>query len=901
MKGRIFWRYATRSLARGGQRTIFAVFCVAVGVMAIVALQLVANMVSAALASNIRAFHGGDLAVHSDTGIGDAQLTYFTQLQAQGDITSYSPATIDEATTTTAAGLQHIAFFAVDPATFPLAGNIPVLAPAGGQLVLLLRGGGVVVTDMAMQRLDLHLGQTLALTTGSGRAGSVTVAGEVATSGVITGRADLLMSGATYAGLANLTSRPIGYGWVFVNVPGHDDARAAALAVQIRSQFPLVTVTTLPEAQRQAQSAIGAIRTLLRIVGLLALLIGGVGIANTLQVLLRRRLVEIAMLKTQGYRQRDLLAMFGCEAALLGLAGGMLGALAGIGLSFGVRGLVESAFLLTLPATIDVGIVASGIGIGLATTLISGLLPIVRTSAVRPLAALRDGGATTPLSRIRSLGMLLLLGALFFMLALGILGNLGVTAAVVTGGTVVLLLLTGLFAVVAWALSSWPVPNVHKPGSLLPLVPLLLTGLALLRVSAGFGALLLAVVVSGMVVAALPRSAQAGIQLALRNIGRARVRSATTLLALFAGVFAVGLGLLLGRNVKDFIASRNAAVNQDNAYVLATSALAPRVAAQLAQLPHVTHELISLAVPDRIVAINGVYVTSTPVQGEGAGLSAVDGFDLGAGQLPPVLLAQGAQDTQPGRLLSAADAGTRNALFPLDDSQAPESLKLGDQVKLSSLTGKTTLTLRLVGFYTGGGTLGGLTVVLADRSAAAALGPNQAYTIFAVHLPPAEEDADLQRIRQAVPGVATLGDTAEINQIDAVLDNIVQAVESVAALAALAGVILIANTVALAMLERRREIGILKAIGHTSRSVLGMVLVENGMLGLAGATCALLLVSLTAAALSLATFHSARAEGAPAGLVIALAAATIATCTLVAGVVAWHATLVRPLEVLRYD
>jgi ABC-type antimicrobial peptide transport system permease subunit len=325
------------------------------------------------------------------------------------------------------------------------------------------------------------------------------------------------------------------------------------------------------------------------------------------------------------------------------------------------------------------------------------------------------------------------------------------------------------------------------------------------------------------------------------------------------------------------------------------------VAAQLAQLPNVTHELTSLAVPDQIVAINGVRVTSAAVQGEDAGLSAVDGFDLGVGQLPPVLLAQGALDTHPGRLLTAADAGTPNVLFPLGDSQAPESLKLGDQVTVGSLSGKLAQTLHLVGFYTGGGTLGGLTVVLADRSVVTALGSDQAYTIFAVHLPPAEEDADLQRIRQAVPGVATLGDTAEINQIDAVLDNIVQAVESVAALAALAGVILIANAVALAMLERRREIGILKAIGHTSRGVLGMVLVENGLLGLAGATCALLLVSLSATALGLATFHSARADGAPPGLVIALAAATTAICMLVAGVVAWRATRVRPLEVLRYD
>ena len=53
MKLGLYWSYATRSLIRGGQRTVLAVFCVAVGVMAIVALQLVGLSVNQALVGNI--------------------------------------------------------------------------------------------------------------------------------------------------------------------------------------------------------------------------------------------------------------------------------------------------------------------------------------------------------------------------------------------------------------------------------------------------------------------------------------------------------------------------------------------------------------------------------------------------------------------------------------------------------------------------------------------------------------------------------------------------------------------------------------------------------------------------------------------------------------------------------
>ncbi|HEX8034200.1 MAG TPA: hypothetical protein VF510_10150, partial [Ktedonobacterales bacterium] len=84
----MYWKYATRSLLRGGQHTLLAIFCVAVGVMAIVALQLVGNMVNNALTGNIREGNGGDLAITSDiTPFSSDQLTTFDQLTLQGTLT----------------------------------------------------------------------------------------------------------------------------------------------------------------------------------------------------------------------------------------------------------------------------------------------------------------------------------------------------------------------------------------------------------------------------------------------------------------------------------------------------------------------------------------------------------------------------------------------------------------------------------------------------------------------------------------------------------------------------------------------------------------------------------------------------------------------------------------------
>src|SRR5215471_13369899 len=91
MKTSMYFNYTTRALLRGGQRTVLAVFCVAVGVMAIVALQLVGLMINNALTSNVRDANGGDIAVTSMTKpFTTDSLSYFDQLKSQGTITGYT-------------------------------------------------------------------------------------------------------------------------------------------------------------------------------------------------------------------------------------------------------------------------------------------------------------------------------------------------------------------------------------------------------------------------------------------------------------------------------------------------------------------------------------------------------------------------------------------------------------------------------------------------------------------------------------------------------------------------------------------------------------------------------------------------------------------------------------------
>src|SRR5204862_2361513 len=135
-----------------------------------------------------------------------------------------------------------------------------------------------------------------------------------------------------------------------------------------------------------------------------------------------------------------------------------------------------------------------------------------------------------------------------------------------------------------------------------------------------------------------------------------------------------------------------------------------------------------------------------------------------------------------------------------------------------------------------------------------------------------------------------------INQF---LTDVLLTLTTIASLLLLAGVNIIANAVALAMLERRRELGILKSVGYTSRTVLGEVLIENGVVGGTGALLAMLLVTLATSLLGQFVFKTGFGVSwyIAIGLIVGIALLAMVTSTIVA----WGSTRVRPLEVLRYE
>ena len=143
--------------------------------------------------------------------------------------------------------------------------------------------------------------------------------------------------------------------------------------------------------------AISSVNTILNIINLIvggiaaiSLLIGGIGIANTMYTSVLERTKEIGTMKAIGAKNKEILYIFVIESGLLGIIGGVIGAGIGIGLAFGISSLANSAFgSEILQVQLSVPLLSSAIIFAFLIGLLSGLTPALQASKLKPVEALR--------------------------------------------------------------------------------------------------------------------------------------------------------------------------------------------------------------------------------------------------------------------------------------------------------------------------------------------------------------------------------------------------------------------------------------------------------------------------------------------------------------------------------
>ncbi len=164
------------------------------------------------------------------------------------------------------------------------------------------------------------------------------------------------------------------------------DAVRAVLARTVNPQDPSAVNVSRPSDALMAQLAAKDTFTSLLIgLGAVSLLVGGVGVANTMIISVLERRQEIGLRRALGARRRQILVQFLTEAVVLSGMGGLAGVV--LGLSVVIIYATSQGWPPVVPLTAIAGGVAASVGIG----AIAGLYPATRASRLPPTEALATG------------------------------------------------------------------------------------------------------------------------------------------------------------------------------------------------------------------------------------------------------------------------------------------------------------------------------------------------------------------------------------------------------------------------------------------------------------------------------------------------------------------------------
>ncbi len=143
---------------------------------------------------------------------------------------------------------------------------------------------------------------------------------------------------------------------------------------------------TVPTDELEATAAVDeTLRSVVLLMGGLALLVGGLGIANVMSISVLQRSAEIGIRRAVGHTRARIAAQFLSEAAAVGLLGGLAGAAVGAGVV--AIGADYQDWTIVLPVAV---LLAAG-GLSVVVALVAGLIPALKAARLEPLQTLRLG------------------------------------------------------------------------------------------------------------------------------------------------------------------------------------------------------------------------------------------------------------------------------------------------------------------------------------------------------------------------------------------------------------------------------------------------------------------------------------------------------------------------------
>jgi putative ABC transport system permease protein len=507
---------ALRDLRGGfaGMRVVLA--CLALGVAAIAAVGSLRASIDQGLAENGRRLLGGDISVESGAQpLPDALGAWFS---ARGGKISHI--TLLRTLAVAPSGDRMLVELKAVDSPYPLIGTARVDPAQPLQAALKT---GVVADALILQRLNLHAGDIVRIGEAHEKiVGALIFEPDHVGGTPLLGPRVLIAAAALPATKLIQPGSLVTHEWRIV-LP--DGARAKTTIAELRKAFPDTgwRIRDASEATSGLEQAVQQTSLFLTLVGLSALLVGGIGVATGVRAWLEGRARTIATLRCLGAEARTVFAVFGIQITLL-CAAGILG-----GIVFGAAGVYFGLLFFgdALPLPAVRGIFAEPLLLaalyGLLTAAAFSLYPLGRAAEISGAALFRDIFVSQGRARKSLVAANFLLGALLAFVIVATSAD----RAFAMGFCVAALLTLAVFSAGAWALMriaaritpprpawlSMGVKNLFRPASVTPL----------LLVSLGLGLATLATVtlvegnIDAQFLGALPKNAPSFFFLDIQN------------------------------------------------------------------------------------------------------------------------------------------------------------------------------------------------------------------------------------------------------------------------------------------------------------------------------------------------------------------------------------------------
>ncbi len=148
-------------------------------------------------------------------------------------------------------------------------------------------------------------------------------------------------------------------------------------------------VMTAAQIGEQINSILGIIQVVLVGIAAISLLVGSIGIMNSMYTSVLERTKEIGIMKSIGAKNSDILSLFLIESAIIGFIGGVFGVLFGLGIAYLVGFVADASGFGLLKVTMDWKIALFGLTFAIGLGMISGIMPARQASKLKPVDALR--------------------------------------------------------------------------------------------------------------------------------------------------------------------------------------------------------------------------------------------------------------------------------------------------------------------------------------------------------------------------------------------------------------------------------------------------------------------------------------------------------------------------------